>query len=79
MAPLYVPRGNAMTLCDYCDQPAVTISSAGMPHTRRAICRGHSAEIGLPRPNIPPRPENEWIRTFGGTLEQVTEKLWEAS
>lgn len=63
-------------LCDYCEEPAVTVSSSGMPRTRRAVCQGHSARGALLRPDTPPRPANEWLRDEGRKLDALTAEVW---
>jgi hypothetical protein len=63
-------------LCDYCDEPAVTVSSAGSPRTRRALCQGHSARGSLVRPVALPRPENGWLRDEGRSLATLTAEVW---
>jgi len=59
------------TFCDFCNEPAVAVSSAGNAITRRARCTNHRVlggedELVYGRG----KPENDWIRSAKLSLER---------
>ena len=64
--------GAGKVLCDFCDEPAVAVSTEGQPKTRRARCQDHRVIGGnkfqMAREHRG-RPENDWIRDHNLDLD----------